>query len=41
MVVVSRAQHLVGRQIQAQVQSLHQTGAGVIVFADVKVAAAA
>src|SRR5437867_6770429 len=41
MVVVSGAQHLVGRQVQAHVQSLHQTGAGVIVFADVKVAAAA
>jgi uncharacterized protein YacL len=41
MVVVSGAANLVGRQIQAQVQSLHQTGAGVIVFADLKVAAAA
>jgi len=41
MVVVSGAQHLVGRQVQAQVQSLHQTGAGVIVFADLKLAAAA
>ena len=41
MVVVSGAQHLVGRQVQAQVQSLHQTGAGVIVFADLKMAAAA
>jgi len=41
MVVVSGAQHHVGRQVQAQVQSLHQTGAGVIVFAELKVAAAA
>jgi uncharacterized protein YacL len=41
MVVVSGAQQLVGRQVQAQVQSLHQTGAGVIVFAELKVAAAA
>ncbi len=41
MVVVSGAQHLVGRQVQALVQSLHQTGAGVIVFADLKMAAAA
>jgi len=41
MVVVSGAQQLIGRQVQAQVQSLHQTGAGVIVFADLKMAAAA
>jgi uncharacterized protein YacL len=41
MVVVSGAANMVGRQIQALVQSLHQTGAGVIVFADLKMAAAA
>ena len=41
MVVVNQAQHLVGQQVQAQVTSLLQTGAGVIVFADLKVAAAA
>jgi uncharacterized protein YacL len=36
MVVVNNAQSLVGQQVEAQVQSLLQTGAGVIVFADVK-----
>jgi uncharacterized protein YacL len=41
MVVVNQAQHLVGQQVQAQVSSLLQTGAGVIIFADLKVAAAA
>lgn len=41
MVVVNQAQHLVGQQVQAQVTSLLQTGAGVIIFADLKVAAAA
>jgi uncharacterized protein YacL len=34
MVVVNNAQHLVGQQVEAQVQSMLQTGAGVIVFAD-------
>lgn len=34
MVVVNNAQHLVGQQVDAQVQSTLQTGAGVIVFAD-------
>jgi uncharacterized protein YacL len=34
MVVVSQAQSLIGQQIEVQVQSLHQTGAGVIVFAE-------
>jgi uncharacterized protein YacL len=34
MVVVSQAQSLIGQQIEVRVQSLHQTGAGVIVFAD-------
>ena len=36
MVVVNQAQNLVGQQVEVQVQSLLQTGAGVIVFADVK-----
>ena len=36
MVVVNNAQTAVGRYIEAQVQSLLQTGAGVIVFADIK-----
>ncbi len=35
MVVVNDAQSLVGRQVEVQVQSLHQTGAGIIVFAEV------
>jgi uncharacterized protein YacL len=41
MVVVGQAQSLVGQQVHAQVQSLLQTGAGVIIFAELKVAAAA
>lgn len=41
MVVVNHAQHFVGQQIEVQVQSLIQTGAGVIIFADVKHPAAA
>ena len=36
MVVVNNAQSAVGQQVEAQVQSLLQTGAGVIVFADLK-----
>lgn len=36
MVVVNNAQDAVGQQIEAQVQSQLQTGAGVIVFADKK-----
>ncbi len=36
MVVVNHAQACVGQQVEAQVQSLIQTGAGVIVFADLK-----
>ena len=36
MVVVNNAQNLIGRQVEVQVQSLLQTGAGVIVFADVR-----
>lgn len=41
MVVVNQAQPLIGQQVQAQVQSLLQTGAGIIIFAELKVAAAA
>jgi uncharacterized protein YacL len=36
MVVVNRAQDFLGQQVEAQVQSLLQTGAGIIVFADLK-----
>jgi uncharacterized protein YacL len=36
MVVVNHAQAFVGQQVEVQVQSLLQTGAGVIVFADLK-----
>ena len=36
MVVVNNGQPMIGHQIEVQVQSLLQTGAGVIVFADVR-----
>ena len=36
MVVVNQAQSMIGQQVEVQVQSLLQTGAGVIVFAEVK-----
>jgi uncharacterized protein YacL len=36
MVVVNHAQACIGQQVDAQVQSLLQTGAGVIIFADLK-----
>jgi uncharacterized protein YacL len=36
MVVVNNAQSAVGQQVEAQVQSLLQTGAGIIIFADMK-----
>ncbi|HEX4264953.1 MAG TPA: PIN domain-containing protein [Verrucomicrobiae bacterium] len=36
MVVINNAQHLIGHQVDALVQSTLQTGAGVIVFADVQ-----
>jgi uncharacterized protein YacL len=39
MVVVGQAQPMIGQQVQVQVQSLLQTGAGVIVFAELKNAA--
>ena len=41
MVVVNGAQQFIGQQVQAQVSALHQTGAGVIVFAEMKLAQAA
>ncbi|MEO5804869.1 MAG: PIN domain-containing protein [Verrucomicrobiota bacterium] len=41
MVVVNQAQNLIGQQVQVQVQSLLQTGAGVIVFAEFKAPMAA
>ncbi len=36
MVVINHAHHLVGQTVHVQVTSLLQTGAGVIIFADVK-----
>ena len=36
MVVVNHAQSLIGQQVEVQVQSLLQTGAGVIIFAEIK-----
>jgi uncharacterized protein YacL len=36
MVVVNHAQSEIGHQAEVEVQSLLQTGAGVIVFADLK-----
>lgn len=36
MVVVNQGQTLMGQQVQVQVQSLIQTGAGVMIFADIK-----
>jgi uncharacterized protein YacL len=36
MVVVSGAQHLVGREVEARVQSTIQTGSGLMVFADLR-----
>jgi uncharacterized protein YacL len=41
MVVVNHGQTYIGQQVEVQVQSLIQTGAGVIVFAEVKSPAAA
>ena len=35
-VVVNNAQAYIGQQVDAQVQSTHQTGAGIIVFADLR-----
>ena len=41
MIVINAAQELVGQSVQVQVQSLLQTGAGVIIFAELKMSAAA
>jgi uncharacterized protein YacL len=41
MVVVNNGQSHIGQQVEAEVQTLLQTGAGIIVFADVRGAAAA
>jgi uncharacterized protein YacL len=41
MVIVTNGQSLVGQQVEAQVQSTVQTGAGVLVFAEVKTEAPA
>jgi len=41
MVVVNNGQSHIGEQVEAEVQSLLQTGAGIIVFADVKARLAA
>jgi uncharacterized protein YacL len=41
MVVVNHAQAAIGQQVDVQVQSLLQTGAGVIVFADLRTSIAA
>jgi uncharacterized protein YacL len=36
MVVVNHAQSQIGQQVEAQVQTTHQTGAGIIVFAELR-----
>jgi uncharacterized protein YacL len=41
MVVVNNAQNMIGQQVNVKVLSLLQTGAGIIVFADLKTPAAA
>ncbi|MBI4660987.1 MAG: TRAM domain-containing protein [Verrucomicrobia bacterium] len=41
MVVVNQAQRMIGQQVEVQVQSLLQTGAGIIIFADPKSPASA
>jgi uncharacterized protein YacL len=41
MVVVNHAAHLMGQQVQVEVQSTRQTGMGVIIFAEPKLLAAA
>src|SRR5271169_3678607 len=41
MVVVNNAQNVIGQQVEVQVQSQLQTGAGIIVFADLKPVVAA
>jgi uncharacterized protein YacL len=37
MVIVTNGQPLVGQQVEAQVQSTVQTGAGILVFAEAKI----
>jgi uncharacterized protein YacL len=37
MVVVNNGQSHIGQQVEVQVQTFLQTGAGVIVFAEIKV----
>src|SRR5208282_2161897 len=41
MIVINNAQNLIGQQVSVKVMSLLQTGAGIIVFADLKTPAAA
>jgi uncharacterized protein YacL len=41
MVVINGAHSLVGQPVEVRVQSLHQTGAGVIIFAELNMATAA
>ena len=41
MIVITGAQHLIGQTIPVQVQALHQTGAGVMIFAETKLVQAA
>ena len=41
MVVINNAHNMIGQQVSIKVLSLLQTGAGVIVFADLKAPAAA
>jgi uncharacterized protein YacL len=36
MVVVNQASHLVGQEVETQVNSVVQTGAGVMIFADLQ-----
>jgi uncharacterized protein YacL len=40
MVVVNDAQPRIGQQVRVEVQNIVQTGAGVIIFADVRAEAA-
>jgi uncharacterized protein YacL len=41
MVVINNAQNMIGQQVTVRVVSLLQTGAGIIVFADLKTPLAA
>jgi len=41
MVVVNNGQSHIGQQVEVEVQSLLQTGAGIIVFAEIKMPLAA